>query len=154
MDEIDIRVAGPGKYLFRAVDRDGDTVDFLLRAEKDCAAMPRFLEHTIDRRGVPEKITFDQSGANTAGVEGQTSSAASQSVPLFGFLSHGRLKALPNLAPLLRRRAAVHSVGPYQQTPVGSTLRFDWTAAGSRTQSVGLFVQPTPQSGWKGILCD
>lgn len=37
-DETYIRVAGQRKYLYRAVDRDGDAIDFLLRAKRDHAA--------------------------------------------------------------------------------------------------------------------
>ena len=70
MDETYIKVAGQWKYLYRAVDRDGDTIDFLLRAKRDCAAARRFLERAIDLHGVPEKITIDKSGANTAAIEG------------------------------------------------------------------------------------
>ena len=69
MDETYIKVAGQWKYLYRAVDRDGDTIDFLLRAKRDLAAARRFLERAIDLQGVPEKITIDKSGANTAAVE-------------------------------------------------------------------------------------
>ena len=61
--------AGPWKYLYRAVDRDGDTIDFLLRAKRDCAAARRFLERAIDLHGVPEKSTIDKSGANTAAIK-------------------------------------------------------------------------------------
>ena len=68
MDETYIRVAGQWKYLYRAVDRDGDTIDFLLRAKRDGAAARRFLERAFDLHGVPEKITIDKSGANTAAI--------------------------------------------------------------------------------------
>ncbi|MDM0110233.1 IS6 family transposase [Variovorax sp. J22R24] len=68
MDETYIKVAGQWKYLYRAVDRDGDTIDVLLRAKRDCAAARRFLERAIDLNGVPEKITIDKSGANTAAI--------------------------------------------------------------------------------------
>ena len=68
MDETYVKVAGQWKYLYRAVDRDGDTVDFLLRAKRDQAAARRFLERAIDLHGVPEKITIDRSGANTAAI--------------------------------------------------------------------------------------
>ena len=36
MDETYIKVAGEWKYLYPAVDRDGNTIDFLLRAHRDC----------------------------------------------------------------------------------------------------------------------
>jgi putative transposase len=69
MDETYIKVAGEWKYLYRAVDRDGDTVDFLLTAKRDLAAARRFLERAINLHDVAEKITIDKSGANTAAIE-------------------------------------------------------------------------------------
>src|SRR5664280_1165522 len=59
MDETYIKVAGQWKYLYRAVDRAGDTVDFLLTAKRDKAAARRFLERAINLHGVPEKITIN-----------------------------------------------------------------------------------------------
>ena len=70
MDETYIKVRGQWKYLYRAVDHDGQTIDFLLRAHRDYAAARHFLERAIDLHGVPEKITIDKSGANTAAIEG------------------------------------------------------------------------------------
>jgi len=69
MDETYIKVVGQWKYLYRAVDRAGDTVDFLLTAKRDKAAARRFLERAINLHDVPEKITIDKSGANTAAIE-------------------------------------------------------------------------------------
>jgi transposase-like protein len=69
MDETYVKVAGQWKYLYRAVDCEGSTVDFLLTAKRDKAAARRFLERAIGLRGVPEKITIDKSGANTAAIE-------------------------------------------------------------------------------------
>jgi putative transposase len=69
MDETYILVSSQWKYLYRAVDRDGDTVDFLLTAKRDRAVARRFLERAIDLHDVPEKITIDKSGANTAAIE-------------------------------------------------------------------------------------
>jgi transposase-like protein len=69
MDETYIKVRGCWKYLYRAVDRDGATVDFLLTARRDEAAARRFLERAIDRYGEPEKVTIDKSGANTAAIK-------------------------------------------------------------------------------------
>ena len=69
MDETYIKVAGRWKYLYRAVDRDGHTIDFLLRAQRDGVAARRFLERAIDLHDLPEKITIDKSGANTAAID-------------------------------------------------------------------------------------
>ena len=70
MDETCIKVGGQWKYLYRAVDKAGQTIDFLLRAHRDYAAARRFFERAIDLHGGPEKITIDKSGANTAAIEG------------------------------------------------------------------------------------
>src|SRR6201985_3677948 len=69
MDETYIKVRGRWRYLYRAVDRDGATVDFLLTSRRDEAAARRFLERAIDRHGEPERITIDKSGANTAAID-------------------------------------------------------------------------------------
>ena len=64
-----IKVAGQWKYLYRAVDSCGDTVDFLLTARRDKAAARRFLERAIGLHDVPQRITIDKSGANTAAMK-------------------------------------------------------------------------------------
>jgi putative transposase len=69
LDETYIRVKGQWKYLYRAVDKAGSTVDFLLTAKRDRKAASRFLRKAIDQCGTPQKITIDKSGANTAAVE-------------------------------------------------------------------------------------
>ena len=68
LDETYVRVKGAWKYLYRAVDKAGATVDFLLTARRDRKAALRFLRKAIGRHGVPEKITIDKSGANTAAI--------------------------------------------------------------------------------------
>ena len=70
MDETYVLVGGQWKYLYRAVDKAGQTIDFLLRAHRDYAAARHFFERAIDLHGVPEKITIDKSGANTAAIVG------------------------------------------------------------------------------------
>ena len=69
MDETYIKVRGQWKYLYRAVDRVGNTIDFLLRAHRDVVAARQFFEGAIDLHGVPEKITIDKSGSNTAAIQ-------------------------------------------------------------------------------------
>ena len=63
-----MRITGAWKYLYRAVDKAGATVDFLLTARRDRKAALRFLRKALGRRGVPGKITIDKSGANTAAI--------------------------------------------------------------------------------------
>jgi transposase-like protein len=69
VDETYIKVKGQWKYLYRAVDKAGNTVDFLLRAKRDKAAAKRYFEQSIARNGVPETVTIDKSGANLAALE-------------------------------------------------------------------------------------
>ena len=69
MDETYIKVGGEWKYLYRAVDKAGNTIDFLLTAKRDRAAARRFLTRAIGNNALPTTITLDQSGANTAGIE-------------------------------------------------------------------------------------
>ena len=68
MDETYVKVGGHWKYLYRAVDRDGHTVDFLLRAKRDHAAARAFFERAMDLCGAPEKITIEKSGLNATAV--------------------------------------------------------------------------------------
>lgn len=69
MDETYIKVKGQWKYLYRAVDRDGSTVDFLLRARRDRHAALRYFEQSMVRNGLPETVTIDQSGANLSALK-------------------------------------------------------------------------------------
>jgi len=69
VDETYITIKGKWKYLYRAVDKAGHTVDFLLRAHRDKAAAQRYFEKSIDQNGEPETITIDKSGSNLAALE-------------------------------------------------------------------------------------
>jgi VCBS repeat-containing protein len=69
MDETNVKIKGSWKYLYRAVDKSGATVDFLLTAKRDRKAALRFLRKAVKRNGTPEKITIDKNGANTAAIE-------------------------------------------------------------------------------------
>ena len=53
MDETYIRVRGEWKYLYRAVDKAGNTIDFLLRAHRDKVAARRYFEKTIAQNDEP-----------------------------------------------------------------------------------------------------
>jgi len=69
MDETDIKVKGEWRYRYRAVDKHGQTIDFLLTAQRDEQAAKHFLTKAIRRHGVPEKITIDGSAANEAAIK-------------------------------------------------------------------------------------
>ena len=69
LDETYIKVKGVWKYLYRAVDKEGKTVDFLLAARRDKAAALRLFEKTLNSSRVPEKVAMDKSGANKAAMD-------------------------------------------------------------------------------------
>jgi putative transposase len=69
LDETYIKVKGEWRYLYRAVDKQGQTIDFLLTEQRDQEAALRFLKKAIRRHGVPEKITIDGSAANEAAIK-------------------------------------------------------------------------------------
>jgi transposase-like protein len=60
VDETYVKIRGHWTYLYRAVDKEGKTVDFLLRAKRDVAAAKAFFRQAIKRQGrLPNKITLD-----------------------------------------------------------------------------------------------
>ena len=69
MDETYIKVKGDWHYLYRAVDKEGNTIDFMLSKNRDQQAAKKFLEKAIGCSGLPDKETIDKSGANKAGLE-------------------------------------------------------------------------------------
>ena len=68
MDETYIKVKAQWCYLYRAVDKTGQTIDFLLTAYRDTEAALHFRTQAIRRHGVPEKITIDGSEASEAAI--------------------------------------------------------------------------------------
>ena len=68
MDETYIKVKGIWEYLYRAVDKEGKTVDFLPTAKRNKAAALRFFDKAMKVNGVPDKVAMDKSGANKAAM--------------------------------------------------------------------------------------
>jgi len=71
IDETYIKVKGEDKYLYRAIDSTGQTIDFLLTAKRDTAAAKRFLCKVIDASGnaMPRVVNVDKNPAYPAAVE-------------------------------------------------------------------------------------
>ena len=55
--------------LYRAVDKEGYTIDFLLTPTRDRDAAEAFLCKAIRTQGLPEKITIDKTGSNMAAIK-------------------------------------------------------------------------------------
>jgi len=53
-----IKVRGRWSYLYRAVDKQGRTVDFFLSEKRDVTAAKRFFRKALRRQGVPRVITI------------------------------------------------------------------------------------------------
>ncbi|MCC2667508.1 MAG: family transposase [Gammaproteobacteria bacterium] len=68
MDETYIKVKGQWMYLYRAVDKKGNTVDFMLSEKRDELAARAFFVKVIGYSGIQHTVTMDKSGANKAGV--------------------------------------------------------------------------------------
>jgi transposase-like protein len=69
VDETYVKIRGRWTYLYRAVDKEGNTVDFLLRAKRDVAAAKAFFRRAFQRQGqLPHKITLDGYQASHRGA--------------------------------------------------------------------------------------
>lgn len=69
MDETSIKVKGEWRYLYRAVDKQGNTVDFLLTKRRQRISGHKFLIKAITDNGRPELINIDKSGANSSAIK-------------------------------------------------------------------------------------
>ena len=71
IDETYVRVGGAWKYLYRGVDSNGDTLDFILRVKRDMAAAKAFFRKTLAAAHTtpPRVITVDKNPAYPVGGE-------------------------------------------------------------------------------------
>lgn len=67
VDETYIKVKGNWKYLYRAVDSKGNTLDFLLTAHRDAQAAKRFFRKALkaDHNQEPRVINVDKNAVIT-----------------------------------------------------------------------------------------
>lgn len=68
MDETYVKHKGKWVYLYRAIDKDGDTLEFMVSEKRDEASATKFFKKAIGMYGLPEKVTVDKSGANEAAL--------------------------------------------------------------------------------------
>ena len=69
MDETYIRVKGKWTYYYRAIDKFGKTLDFMLSERRDEVAATAFFARAIGNNGFPDRVVIDKSGANLAGLQ-------------------------------------------------------------------------------------
>lgn len=67
-DETYIRVKGEWMYLYRAIDGNGDTVEFYFSKDRDLKAAKRFICKALARHGRPDCITIDGSQTNRLAI--------------------------------------------------------------------------------------
>lgn len=65
VDETYIKVGAEWKYLYRAVDKDGQTIEFMLSAKRDVSAAKHFFKKLMraDHRRLPCSISVDKNAA-------------------------------------------------------------------------------------------
>ncbi len=61
IDEVFIKIDGKQRYLWRAVDQDGEVVDVFLQCRRDAKAAKRFFKRMLKKhRGEPREIVTDK----------------------------------------------------------------------------------------------
>ncbi len=71
VDKTYIRVKGEWKYFYRAVDSNGDTIDFMLSAKRDQKAANRFFKKALNsnHNQIPRVITVDKNPAYPPAID-------------------------------------------------------------------------------------
>jgi putative transposase len=68
VDETYIKVRGRWMYLYRAIDSNGDTVEFWFSERRNLPAVKRFLSKALKRHGRPERIVINGSQTNREAI--------------------------------------------------------------------------------------
>jgi len=71
VDETYIKVKGKWKYFYRAVDSDGDTIDFMLSSKRNRTAAKKFLKKALssNHNQIPREITVDKNPAYPPAID-------------------------------------------------------------------------------------
>ena len=78
MDETYIKLNGKWVYLYRAVDSQGNTIDFLLRSRRNAIAAKAFFKKAFKENGRPDKVNIDKSGSNKAALDSFSTDVAKE----------------------------------------------------------------------------
>ena len=92
MDETYIKLKGIWIYLYRALDSEGNTIEFLLRKHRDATAAKAFFRKAFKYNKLPHKVTIDKSGSNTSALK-----AANRKLPKNHRIKVRRTKYLNNI---------------------------------------------------------
>ena len=68
IDETYIKVRGRWMYLYRAIDSNGDTVEFWFSERRNLTAAKQFLRKALKRHGRPERVVIDGSQTNREAI--------------------------------------------------------------------------------------
>ena len=68
MDETYIKVGDKDRFLYRALDKEGNTVDFLLTKRRQRMSAQKFFNKAIGNNGKPRVINIDKSGSNYSAI--------------------------------------------------------------------------------------
>jgi transposase-like protein len=68
VDKTYIKVRGRWTYLYRAIDSNGDTVEFWFSERRNLTAAKRFLRKALKRHGRPDRIVIDGSPTNREAI--------------------------------------------------------------------------------------
>ena len=69
MDETYIKLNGKWVYLYRTLDKEGNTIDFLLRSRRNAVAAKAFFKKAFKENGRPGKVNIDKSGSNKTALD-------------------------------------------------------------------------------------
>lgn len=68
VNETYVKVCGKWRYLYRAIDSNGETVAFWFSERRNLTAAKRFLRKALKRHGRPERIIIDGSQTNREAI--------------------------------------------------------------------------------------
>jgi transposase-like protein len=102
VDETYVKVAGVWRYVYRAVDQNGQVIDVFVSNKRDTAAATKFFRSAIISHGHPVEVTTDKSPVLARSIRDLVPAAHHDTTQYANNrveADHGRLKA--RLPPML-----------------------------------------------------